>query len=380
VVSGTTHDLPTSAGCWTGRATDEAGRATLTQDKGFQKRARGRLESVSGVADDAPVDQCLYGLYSELGRSSAAIVVVPLEDLQALVARPNVPGAGSAWPSFRIPVPWPPDEENRTATRLAQLMTTRRSRVADYRYPDESDRIPQQGIQPSSTGDWLDADRALIDAALRVRGGDVPRTAVDAGAGAGRLLPLLLDRVPFVVAVEPDPRRMRTAQGLDLPADRIQFVPETIASWATRATPAELVVCSHVMQHVQTGDRMGLLSALRGLTARHGVMLMTWSASGESAGRHVLSRHGGPVGPVTTVEVSSQLFDAAVLRGEDDALPVWHAGAGEVEELLRSTGFEIVEGGLYRHFTYELSEPGNARPTVRPAADCYAVAIPASST
>lgn len=111
IVSATTHDLPTSTGCWTGADEDSLRRAGIDVDPAYARRARRRLAQVAQVADTAPAGELVEQLYRRLGESASAVVVVPLEDLLGIERRPNAPGSGDRWPSFRQPVALPPDVE-----------------------------------------------------------------------------------------------------------------------------------------------------------------------------------------------------------------------------------------------------------------------------
>jgi len=123
----TTHDLPTIAGLWTG--SDLADQKRIGQEpneKGIQA-LRDRLRGVTGVADDAPVDEVVTATYEALSGASCMLLTAGLDDALGVQERPNMPGTLEEWPNWRIALPIPLEEiENDPRPRAVAAALDRR--------------------------------------------------------------------------------------------------------------------------------------------------------------------------------------------------------------------------------------------------------------
>jgi 4-alpha-glucanotransferase len=82
VAAVTTHDLPTIAGLWTGA---DPATAEMTE-------VRGRLQSATGLHDEAAVDDVIVGAHRALAESHSRVLLATLEDAASVTERPNTPG------------------------------------------------------------------------------------------------------------------------------------------------------------------------------------------------------------------------------------------------------------------------------------------------
>lgn len=106
VVSGSTHDLPTVAGCWTGLDSRLLTAAGISVDREFAARSRQRLQEYAWADSGADTELVINRLYGSLAASRSAVVVVSMEDALGVCERPNVPGAlPPQWPSFSQGLP-----------------------------------------------------------------------------------------------------------------------------------------------------------------------------------------------------------------------------------------------------------------------------------
>jgi len=58
-----------------------------------------------GVANDAPAVEVIERAYRRLGEAPSRIVTATLEDAQAVVERPNMPGTIDQWPNWSVVLP-----------------------------------------------------------------------------------------------------------------------------------------------------------------------------------------------------------------------------------------------------------------------------------
>lgn len=127
IVSATTHDLPTVAGCWTGADERLLTAAGIRTDPAFAARARHRMRELTGLPRGAAAVAVAERLYQVLAASGSPIVVASLEDALGIRERPNAPGAGAKWRSFARGLPLLPEllDDNRVARLAAAIRDSR---------------------------------------------------------------------------------------------------------------------------------------------------------------------------------------------------------------------------------------------------------------
>ncbi|HEV2759008.1 MAG TPA: 4-alpha-glucanotransferase [Acidimicrobiales bacterium] len=101
----TTHDLPTVAGLWTGSDLADQKEIGLEPNEEATKELRERLRRVTGVADDAPVDEVVTATYEALSSAPCMLLTAGLDDALGVKERPNMPGTLDEWPNWRIALP-----------------------------------------------------------------------------------------------------------------------------------------------------------------------------------------------------------------------------------------------------------------------------------
>ena len=94
----TTHDLPTIAGVWTHRD-EEAGH-------GLHER----LSALTGLADDAPVEDVVVATHARLGHAPSMILMATLDDALCISERPNLPGTTTERPNWSLALTAPLEE------------------------------------------------------------------------------------------------------------------------------------------------------------------------------------------------------------------------------------------------------------------------------
>jgi 4-alpha-glucanotransferase len=88
----TNHDLPTTAGAWTGRDTDDQRAAGIEANARQTAWWRDRIARLAGLAATAPLETVITAAHRALARSPACLVSATLEDAQRVTRRPNIPG------------------------------------------------------------------------------------------------------------------------------------------------------------------------------------------------------------------------------------------------------------------------------------------------
>ncbi len=100
----TTHDLPTTAGVWTGADLAEIQDSGRPVNRRAELSVRRRLQRLAGVSDGDPVPVVIERAYAALGRAPSRLVVATLDDATLAVRRPNLPGDLDR-PNWSIPLP-----------------------------------------------------------------------------------------------------------------------------------------------------------------------------------------------------------------------------------------------------------------------------------
>jgi 4-alpha-glucanotransferase len=99
-----THDLPTTAGAWTGSDFGVRTRLGLASE-GDVDPFHEKVSELTGLAADAPVEDAIVALHAALAQAPSLVLLAGLEDAAAVEERPNVPGTIDEWPNWRIPLP-----------------------------------------------------------------------------------------------------------------------------------------------------------------------------------------------------------------------------------------------------------------------------------
>ncbi len=104
MASVTTHDLPTIAGLWTGA--DEAAQRTIGLKVGDKmENLRKHVCKVLEIDGNAAVSDVIERAYRRLAEAPSRIVAATLEDAQAVVQRPNMPGTTDQWSNWSLALP-----------------------------------------------------------------------------------------------------------------------------------------------------------------------------------------------------------------------------------------------------------------------------------
>jgi len=213
--------------------------------------------------------------------------------------------------------------------------------VVPYAYPDEDDRITHRFIQEAEPfpGYWDESDeRAMARAGAELAKLLGPREtvrALDAGCGPGRMFAWLAGVAATIVAVDPDAARLAAGAGR---ADGLGAEIETLVTDVHElvAEPFDLVLCSHIIQHIPTGELVPLLTRLGEVTEPGGLLVLTYTRAPVGEERFTLDRITGT--GVESEVVGRARFDEAA-RGCIEALPIHHRDPVRLAELGRSLGW-----------------------------------------
>ena len=127
----TTHDLPTTAGAWSGIDAEDQRRSGIAPDAAGLRLLRGRLARIGGVPPDAELDTVVERVHAAVAAAPSVLAASTLEDALREPLRPNMPGTGPRqrdnW-SRALSLPLERMFRDPLVRRLAAAMEAARSR------------------------------------------------------------------------------------------------------------------------------------------------------------------------------------------------------------------------------------------------------------
>jgi 4-alpha-glucanotransferase len=135
----TTHDLPTVRGLWSGSDLNTQKCLGLKPNEQGTLEIRDRLRSMTGISEDAPVEEVIRRAYRLLAEAPCAIVSATLDDALAVEERPNWPGAAEQSWSLALPQSLEELQSNALARDIAEALRTRRKPPAQTKRQGKSE-------------------------------------------------------------------------------------------------------------------------------------------------------------------------------------------------------------------------------------------------
>jgi 4-alpha-glucanotransferase len=120
------HDLPTTAGLWTGRDAELLKEVGVDPNEEFLLAARERLAGKLGVPLTANVTEVIDRSYEVLSTAPSAVVGAFLEDALEIVERYNQPGTTGDWNwTMALPLSLEEIEQHPRPREIAEKLTNR---------------------------------------------------------------------------------------------------------------------------------------------------------------------------------------------------------------------------------------------------------------
>jgi|WetSurMetagenome_2_1015567.scaffolds.fasta_scaffold02381_9 SAM-dependent methyltransferase len=216
-------------------------------------------------------------------------------------------------------------------------------RENDYQYMDPEDRITSQNIRRIELypGYWEKSENKILNIVknlLKIKAGH--KRFLDAGCGEGRLIPIFEGQFDEVVAIDPDPERLRVAaeliHNLGL-SDKIKLKQSAIESFEDGKF--DFILCSHVLQHVHTGSLHLIINKIRYLIEDNGLLCITTCHSIKNKEYFVKESISDPDHLEETIDEME--FNSLV--NSNGILPVHFFTFKNINNLLDDCGFKIVE-------------------------------------
>ena len=217
---------------------------------------------------------------------------------------------------------------------------------SDYVYPDANDAATVTVVMKEDTWEQ-DEKEVLAYAKSFIQKGKI---FIDAGCGFGRLIPVFAQCFEKVIAVEPDLQRIQKAKetiALAGLSKKVEFVHLPIEE-VTIKDKADVILSSHIIQHISTTAVPVMLRKIRTLLKRGGLLILTTSNSPRETDRFVQSylRNGKSI----QEEIQKTKFESLV-DATDGVLPVRQYSSQSLVNLLEHAGFTVVAQRLFHKST-----------------------------
>ena len=217
-----------------------------------------------------------------------------------------------------------------------------------YTYPDKNDYLTYMLIQSVSQDDyWEQSERGILKTALEAVDRRGKPRMLDLGCGMGRLLPVFAPHAESIFALEPDPSRYAGAVET---AKTLQTLPVEVvngdSSFLRPDQEFDVVLSSHVLQHIsnETADRM--IADIAAHTAPGGCILVTTTHTHEPEDILSLEYFEG------MERVSKRVDEAEFAESfsREGVLPVRMFAEDSVPKLFAKHGFDYVAAKRYYHY------------------------------
>jgi SAM-dependent methyltransferase len=217
--------------------------------------------------------------------------------------------------------------------------------LGGYAYPDPTDEITAAMISNvvAEADYWRLSEQQALAVVERALKGWVAdrraRLAVDVGTGFGRLLPWLATCAERIVATDPDERRLAGAVRAASQMNNVEFAELD----AVAASVADLILCSHIIQHVPLAVQDTLFANISRVATDRAALVVSY-AQATSGDRYVVEsiKHGEH--HVDEIDETS-FNEYATNPGRAD---------GEILLPIRYVDSESVERALSRRGWYEV--------------------------
>jgi SAM-dependent methyltransferase len=229
--------------------------------------------------------------------------------------------------------------------------TTTSPNDTKYFYPDINDSltIKMIGDIKRFPHDWgQDEDRVLSIAEKYIkRLATKNLVLIDAGCGEGRLIKKFEKYFSKIIAIEPDKSRLKVAERMAKEngfSNKVIFYQEQIEDMK-KDIEADVIICSHVIQHVSTKMVLNILRKMSQLLKPGGLLIML---APYSYGRSYHTKSYLEDGCLIEKKINVGDFNDLIIN-TDRILPVHFFSLNTLKTILTKSNFAVQEHHLF-HF------------------------------
>ena len=226
-----------------------------------------------------------------------------------------------------------------------------------YTYPDRGDKLTCQLIDEFDSRYWGESETAVLSAAFdavqklrneRLVDGFDKIRLLDLGCGMGRLIGTFLPHVDEIVAAEPDKGRFAAAKVAGAASSLKYRKPVKVINGDASAVEStyDIVLSSHVLQHIPTWMAAELMGAMSNFVEPGGLLILTTThTAGE---KDLFFREEWQDKKRLSTAIDVEQFHTAY--EEEGVLPVRMFSAETIRKMAEDAGFVL---DLALRFHYE---------------------------
>lgn len=218
----------------------------------------------------------------------------------------------------------------------------------DYLYPDVNDKITAALVTEKEPyrGYWAKSEKCVLDLMRKYVHDNVQKTTdtwlFDAGCGEGRLLLEFERYFDHILATDPDSSRIEIAENFARKygfKEKVVFQSVSIEKLDWRKESINVILCSHVLQHVHSDSVPQILEESKKLLKREGLLFITTCHSRSNEDYYVK----GYLKNSELIEerIGKEEFNSLIFN-ERDILPLHFFSMKNVIEMLKNLGFTIL--------------------------------------
>jgi ubiquinone/menaquinone biosynthesis C-methylase UbiE len=225
--------------------------------------------------------------------------------------------------------------------------------VKKYQYPDVCDGVTIAFIRENEPfkGYWEKSENYILSKIKEwiqsCGDGSTSATFLDAGCGAGRLLPEFEPYFSSILAADPDATQIEKAKDLVEKHgfyDKVAFQVSPIERLECEKEAFDAILCSHVLQHVTTSSVQPILQRFAEILNPSGLLFITTTHSGRN--RDCFAKACLRVSKASEEEIKREEFDSLVLN-EKGVLPIHFFAMRTILRLLESSDLELADFKSY---------------------------------
>jgi 2-polyprenyl-3-methyl-5-hydroxy-6-metoxy-1,4-benzoquinol methylase len=227
----------------------------------------------------------------------------------------------------------------------------------NYSYPDTNDKITSALIKKEEpyAGYWEKSEKQILSIIKRAIQKRLKKTnnswLLDAGCGTGRLLPEFKPHFDKILAVDPDDQQIEKAADL---AKHQRFANKTVfenvpieeLDWEKESI--DVILCSHVLQHVHTKNVPRILNKFNLLAKKDGLLFIMTTHSGRK--RDYFAKTYLKNAEAIEENIRKNEFNS-LINNKVDVLPIHFFSIDSITNLLENSGFTPLDFNSY-HFSY----------------------------